>query len=109
MKIFIAAAFEWRQSAAQRALRCTQYVLSPGDRCTRGTNRNFPDGVGAGARTHLMSPAMVAAAAVEVSTGRCSSLLWQGIRWIRLPKSAGELPMLEPNIDTDVIMPKQSS
>jgi 3-isopropylmalate/(R)-2-methylmalate dehydratase large subunit len=38
--------------------------LSPGDRCASSTNRNFEGRQGAGARTHLMSPAMVAAAAV---------------------------------------------
>jgi 3-isopropylmalate/(R)-2-methylmalate dehydratase large subunit len=39
-------------------------VLKPGDRCASSTNRNFEGRQGAGARTHLMSPAMVAAAAV---------------------------------------------
>ncbi len=39
-------------------------VLAPGDRCASSTNRNFEGRQGAGARTHLMSPAMVAAAAV---------------------------------------------
>ena len=40
-------------------------VLKPGDRCASSTNRNFEGRQGAGARTHLMSPAMVAAAAVS--------------------------------------------
>jgi 3-isopropylmalate/(R)-2-methylmalate dehydratase large subunit len=39
--------------------------LNPGDRCASSTNRNFEGRQGAGARTHLMSPAMVAAAAVN--------------------------------------------
>jgi 3-isopropylmalate/(R)-2-methylmalate dehydratase large subunit len=39
-------------------------ILGPGDRCASSTNRNFEGRQGAGARTHLMSPAMVAAAAV---------------------------------------------
>ena len=40
-------------------------VLAPGERCASSTNRNFEGRQGAGARTHLMSPAMVAAAAVN--------------------------------------------
>lgn len=64
-KIFIAAGFEWRQSGCSMCLAMNEDVLSPGDRCASGTNRNFPGRQGAGARTHLMSPAMVAAAAVE--------------------------------------------
>ncbi len=45
-------------------LAMNEDVLEPGDRCASGTNRNFAGRQGAGARTHLMSPAMVAAAAV---------------------------------------------
>jgi 3-isopropylmalate/(R)-2-methylmalate dehydratase large subunit len=63
--IFEAAGFEWRQSGCSMCLAMNDDVLEPGDRCASSTNRNFEGRQGAGARTHLMSPAMVAAAAVE--------------------------------------------
>lgn len=62
--IFINAGFEWRQSGCSMCLAMNEDVLAPGDRCASGTNRNFAGRQGAGARTHLMSPAMVAAAAL---------------------------------------------
>ena len=62
--IFVNAGFEWRQSGCSMCLAMNEDVLAPGDRCASGTNRNFPGRQGAGARTHLMSPAMVAAAAI---------------------------------------------
>ncbi len=65
--IFLQAGFEWRQSGCSMCLAMNDDVLEPGDRCASSTNRNFEGRQGAGARTHLMSPAMVAAAAV---TGR---------------------------------------
>lgn len=65
--IFIDAGFEWRQSGCSMCLAMNDDVLNPGDRCASSTNRNFEGRQGAGVRTHLMSPAMVAAAAI---TGR---------------------------------------
>ncbi len=62
--IFIQAGFEWRQSGSSMCLAMNDDVLAPGDRCASSTNRNFEGRQGAGARTHLMSPAMVAAAAI---------------------------------------------
>jgi 3-isopropylmalate/(R)-2-methylmalate dehydratase large subunit len=62
--IFIKAGFEWRQSGCSLCLAMNDDVLAPGQRCASSTNRNFEGRQGAGARTHLMSPAMVAAAAV---------------------------------------------
>ncbi len=62
--IFKAAGFEWRQSGCSMCLAMNDDVLNPGDRCASSTNRNFEGRQGQGARTHLMSPAMVAAAAV---------------------------------------------
>jgi len=70
-KIFIDAGFEWRQSGCSMCLAMNEDVLSLGDRCASSTNRNFAGRQGAGARTHLMSPAMVAAAAI---TGRLSDV-----------------------------------
>jgi 3-isopropylmalate/(R)-2-methylmalate dehydratase large subunit len=63
--IFIKAGFEWRQSGCSMCLAMNDDVLESGDRCASSTNRNFEGRQGAGARTHLMSPAMVAAAAIS--------------------------------------------
>ena len=64
-QIFQDAGFEWRQSGCSMCLAMNDDVLAPGDRCASSTNRNFEGRQGAGARTHLMSPAMVAAAAIS--------------------------------------------
>jgi 3-isopropylmalate/(R)-2-methylmalate dehydratase large subunit len=63
-QIFTAAGFEWRQSGCSMCLAMNDDVLSPGERCASSTNRNFEGRQGTRGRTHLMSPAMVAAAAV---------------------------------------------
>ena len=63
-RIFIDAGFEWRQSGCSMCLAMNDDVVAPGERCASSTNRNFEGRQGTGARTHLMSPAMVAAAAV---------------------------------------------
>jgi 3-isopropylmalate/(R)-2-methylmalate dehydratase large subunit len=63
-QIFIAAGFEWRQSGCSMCLAMNDDILASGERCASSTNRNFEGRQGSGARTHLMSPAMVAAAAV---------------------------------------------
>jgi 3-isopropylmalate/(R)-2-methylmalate dehydratase large subunit len=75
--IFIDAGFEWRQSGCSMCLAMNDDVLEPGDRCASSTNRNFEGRQGAGARTHLMSPAMVAAAAI---TGRLTDIRHFGER-----------------------------
>ncbi|MGA0599277.1 3-isopropylmalate dehydratase large subunit [Caulobacter sp. KR2-114] len=66
-QVFLEAGFEWRQSGCSMCLAMNDDVLSPGERCASSTNRNFEGRQGQGGRTHLMSPAMVAAAAI---TGR---------------------------------------
>lgn len=63
-RVFIEAGFEWRQSGCSMCLAMNDDVLGPGERCASSTNRNFEGRQGRGGRTHLMSPAMVAAAAV---------------------------------------------
>ncbi|MFI0473712.1 3-isopropylmalate dehydratase large subunit [Halomonas sp. HMF6819] len=63
--IFLEAGFEWRQSGCSMCLAMNDDVLEPGDRCASSTNRNFEGRQGVGARTHLMSPVMVAAAAIK--------------------------------------------
>jgi 3-isopropylmalate/(R)-2-methylmalate dehydratase large subunit len=70
-RIFAAAGFEWRQSGCSMCLAMNDDVLAPGERCASSTNRNFEGRQGAGGRTHLMSPAMVAAAALSGRLADC--------------------------------------
>jgi 3-isopropylmalate/(R)-2-methylmalate dehydratase large subunit len=63
--LLVDAGFEWRNPGCSMCLAMNDDVLAPGDRCASSTNRNFEGRQGKGARTHLMSPAMVAAAAVN--------------------------------------------
>ncbi|HYF18027.1 MAG TPA: 3-isopropylmalate dehydratase large subunit [Ramlibacter sp.] len=63
--VFREAGFEWRQAGCSMCVAMNDDHLGPGDRCASSTNRNFEGRQGPGARTHLMSPAMVAAAAVS--------------------------------------------
>jgi 3-isopropylmalate/(R)-2-methylmalate dehydratase large subunit len=63
-RVFLDAGFEWRQSGCSMCLAMNDDVLAPGERCASSTNRNFEGRQGAGGGTHLMSPAMVAAAAI---------------------------------------------
>ena len=63
-KILIEAGFEWRKPGCSMCLAMNDDVLAPGIRCASSTNRNFEGRQGRGAITHLMSPAMSAAAAV---------------------------------------------
>jgi 3-isopropylmalate/(R)-2-methylmalate dehydratase large subunit len=66
-RIFTDAGFEWRESGCSMCLGMNPDRLKPGERCASTSNRNFEGRQGAGGRTHLVSPAMAAAAAV---TGR---------------------------------------
>ncbi|MEK9803052.1 MAG: 3-isopropylmalate dehydratase large subunit [Curvibacter sp.] len=63
-RIFISAGFEWRKPGCSMCLAMNDDVLADGTRCASTTNRNFEGRQGRGAITHLMSPAMAAAAAV---------------------------------------------
>jgi 3-isopropylmalate/(R)-2-methylmalate dehydratase large subunit len=63
-QIFKAAGFEWREAGCSMCLGTNGEVVAPGERCASTSNRNFVGRQGRGARTHLMSPAMAAAAAV---------------------------------------------
>ncbi|MDO8346741.1 MAG: 3-isopropylmalate dehydratase large subunit [Rugosibacter sp.] len=63
-KVFLAAGFEWRQPGCSMCLAMNDDRLSPGERCASTSNRNFEGRQGAGGRTHLLSPAMAAAAAI---------------------------------------------
>ena len=64
-QIFEAAGFEWRRAGCSMCLGMNPDILQPGERCASTSNRNFEGRQGAGGRTHLLSPAMAAAAAVE--------------------------------------------
>ncbi|MBX6320144.1 3-isopropylmalate dehydratase large subunit [Pigmentiphaga sp.] len=63
-KVFIEAGFEWRDPGCSMCLAMNDDRLEPGERCASTSNRNFEGRQGAGGRTHLVSPAMAAAAAV---------------------------------------------
>ena len=63
-EIFIAAGFEWREPGCSMCLAMNADRLSPGERCASTSNRNFEGRQGSGGRTHLVSPAMAAAAAI---------------------------------------------
>ena len=69
--IFKAAGFEWRLAGCSMCLAINPDQLQPGERCAATSNRNFEGRQGRGGRTHLMSPAMAAAAAV---TGRLTDV-----------------------------------
>jgi 3-isopropylmalate/(R)-2-methylmalate dehydratase large subunit len=64
-KLFIAAGFEWREPGCSMCLAMNADRLEPQERCASTSNRNFEGRQGAGGRTHLVSPAMAAAAAIE--------------------------------------------
>ena len=63
-QIFKKAGFEWREPGCSMCLAMNADRLNPGDRCASTSNRNFEGRQGKGGRTHLVSPAMAAAAAV---------------------------------------------
>ena len=63
-RIFIAAGFEWGGPGCSMCVGMNGDVVLAGERCASTTNRNFKGRQGKGSRTHIMSPAMVAAAAI---------------------------------------------
>jgi 3-isopropylmalate/(R)-2-methylmalate dehydratase large subunit len=63
-EVFLAAGFEWREPGCSMCLAMNADRLEPGERCASTSNRNFEGRQGAGGRTHLVSPAMAAAAAI---------------------------------------------
>jgi 3-isopropylmalate/(R)-2-methylmalate dehydratase large subunit len=70
-RIFKAAGFDWRYAGCSMCLSTNGDMIAPGQRCASTSNRNFVGRQGPGGRTHLMSPAMAAAAAV---TGRLTDV-----------------------------------
>ncbi|MDP3908576.1 3-isopropylmalate dehydratase large subunit [Novosphingobium sp.] len=75
---FLAAGFEWREPGCSLCAAMNDDRLEPGERCASTSNRNFENRQGTGGRTHLMSPAMAAAAAIA---GRIVDVraLWPGV------------------------------
>jgi 3-isopropylmalate/(R)-2-methylmalate dehydratase large subunit len=63
-KVFTEAGFEWREPGCSMCLAMNADRLEPGERCASTSNRNFEGRQGQGGRTHLVSPAMAAAAAI---------------------------------------------
>jgi 3-isopropylmalate/(R)-2-methylmalate dehydratase large subunit len=63
-RVFEAAGLEWRRAGCSMCVAINPDVVPPGERCASTSNRNFEGRQGRGARTHLVSPAMAAAAAI---------------------------------------------
>jgi 3-isopropylmalate/(R)-2-methylmalate dehydratase large subunit len=63
--VFTAAGFEWRSAGCSMCLGMNPDILAPKERCASTSNRNFEGRQGMGGRTHLVSPEMAAAAAIE--------------------------------------------
>ncbi len=64
-RVFQEAGFEWREAGCSMCLAMNPDMLLPGERCASTSNRNFEGRQGKGGRTHLVSPAMAVAAAIE--------------------------------------------
>jgi 3-isopropylmalate/(R)-2-methylmalate dehydratase large subunit len=64
-QVFVDAGFEWREPGCSMCLGMNPDILEPGERCASTSNRNFEGRQGKGGRTHLVSPAMAAAAAIH--------------------------------------------
>jgi 3-isopropylmalate/(R)-2-methylmalate dehydratase large subunit len=64
-RVFKEASFEWRESGCSSCLAMNTDTLAPGERCASTSNRNFEGRQGRDVRTHLVSPIMAAAAAIE--------------------------------------------
>jgi len=64
-KVLTEAGFEWREAGCSMCLGMNPDILAPGERCASTSNRNFEGRQGKGGRTHLVSPVMAAAAAIE--------------------------------------------
>jgi 3-isopropylmalate/(R)-2-methylmalate dehydratase large subunit len=76
-RIFLSAGAEWRDAGCSMCLGMNPDFLQPGERCASTSNRNFEGRQGRGGRTHLLSPAMAAAAAIE---GRLTDVRTFGAR-----------------------------
>ncbi|TDL29473.1 hypothetical protein BD410DRAFT_709839 [Rickenella mellea] len=92
--VFKRAGFDWREAGCSMCLGMNPDQLSPGERCASTSNRNFEGRQGAGGRTHLVSPAMAAAAAM---TGRLTDVRkYLGVN-VDDSKSAPSIKILNPH------------
>ena len=105
-RIFREAGFEWRQPGCSMCLGMNEDRLAPGERCASTSNRNFEGRQGAGGRTHLVSPAMAAAAAIA---GHFVDVRETGRGAVKpfLTLTALVAPLDRADVDTDAILPKQ--
>lgn len=125
-EVFTAAGFDWREPGCSMCLAMNEDKLAPGERCASTSNRNFEGRQGRGGRTHLVSPAMAAAAAIA---GRLTDVRALGgsrglhtrarpLSSAAAPAAAGAMqpfvrmsgvlaPLPIANVDTDMIIPKQ--
>ena len=120
-KIFIEAGFEWRDAGCSMCLAMNPDVLQPGERCASTSNRNFEGRQGRGGRTHLVSPAMAAAAAIKGHFADVRDWEFRMDQPLWLKRKGKESAKMEPftntygivapvdrvNVDTDAIIPKQ--
>ena len=107
-RILLEAGFEWRDPCCSMCLGMNPDKLTPGQRCASTSNRNFEGRQGPGGRTHLVSPAMAAAAAVTGPLRRRAAIRVDR-RGIEMDKfttlTAVAAPMPMQNIDTDKVIP----
>ncbi len=110
-EIFTAAGADWRQAGCSMCLGMNPDQLAPGERCASTSNRNFEGRQGKGGRTHLVSPAVAAATAVQRhavctvrSARRLESLEETVMEAFRTHTGIG-VPLRRTNVDTDQIIP----
>ena len=103
-RVFVDAGFEWREAGCSMCVGMNGDTSGAGERVASTSNRNFEGRQGKGARTHLMSPAMAAAAAV---TGRLTDV--RALRGLAMQPftrvTATAVPIDLPNVDTDRVIP----
>lgn len=95
-KVFTDAGFEWREAGCSMCLGMNPDMLAPKERCASTSNRNFEGRQGAGGRTHLMSPAMVAAAALA---GKLADVRELSGYEQALPKAKSAPNDIKPEVD----------
>ena len=106
--VFTRAGFEWREPGCSMCLAMNADRLEPGERCASTSNRNFEGRQGQGGRTHLVSPAMAAAAAVAGHFVDPVELEINDLmEAFKNRKRRCLCPSIASNVDTDAIIPKQ--